>query len=355
MSPTAPSSKPKHPSDLGYVMPAEWSRHRATWLTWPKNLETWPNRIEEVQATYIEMISLLSRHELVKILVDDLETEERIRSFLRKKEISEAPILFYHFQTVDSWIRDYGPNYLISEVNNTRRIAMNDWEFNAWGNKYEDLIADTSIPEKISNSDSIPRFTPGMVLEGGSIDVNGKGLCLTTEQCLLNQNRNPRLSRTQIESHLQNYLGITEVIWLGEGVSGDDTDGHIDDIARFVDPETIVCAVEDDNSDENYAPLRENFEKLFAIGEKTGQFRVIPLPMPEPVFADWGRLPASYANFYIANDVVLVPIFGSGRDQKTIEILTGLFPQRKVIGIQSEALVFGMGAIHCLTQQEPKV
>ena len=344
------------PSELGFRMPAEWHPHQSTWLTWPRNPETWPDRVTQVEQIYLEMISALTPHEIVNLLVDNDETEQVVRG--RCSEATASRIRFHHIQTVDSWIRDYGPNFLLGP---NGEGAFNDWIFNAWGNKYEELKKDDSVPRRLEPFLKLKRFSPGIVMEGGSIEVNGAGCVLTTEQCLLNPNRNPQLSREEIEEYLKDYLGVTKVLWLAEGIVGDDTDGHIDDIARFVNPNTIVCAVEDDPQDANYELLQDNLARLKAMTDDRGQpFEIVTLPMPGIVGGsststrDLDRLPASYANFYIANNVVLAPVFGHANDARAVDILQKLFPTRQVIPINCEPLVWGMGTIHCVTQQQPK-
>ncbi|MDQ1728281.1 MAG: agmatine deiminase [Pyrinomonadaceae bacterium] len=345
------------PAELGFYMPAEWRRHRATWLTWPKDPETWPERIPQVEEIYLQMMAALAPHEIVNLLVDDEETERLVKA--RCNFAGAENIRCYRMPTVDSWIRDYGPNFLVNESGG---LAFNDWIFNAWGNKYEALKHDDSVPARLERLLGVPRFQPGIVMEGGSIEVNGAGCVLTTEQCLLNSNRNPDLNRHEIEQHLKNFLGIAKVLWLGEGIVGDDTDGHIDDIARFVAPEVIVCAVEDDPEDANYELLQDNLRRLRALTDAQDRaFELVTLPMPGVVGGastdrrNLDRLPASYANFYIANNVVLAPIFGHANDAPALEILRGLFPKRRVVGINCEPLVWGMGTIHCVTQQQPEV
>lgn len=266
---------------------------------------------------------------------------------------------FHHIPTVDSWIRDYGPNFLSSKDG---AGAFNDWTFNAWGNKYEALKQDDQVPLLLEPILRLPRFTPGIVMEGGAIDVNGNGCVLTTEQCLLNPNRNPQLTRREIQDYLKSYLGVVKVLWLGEGIVGDDTDGHIDDIARFVSPNVVVCAVEDDPEDANYELLQDNFERLKHMTDANGRaFEIVALPMPGVVGGEstdtrnLDRLPASYANFYIANDVVLLPVFGHANDARARDTLQSVFRDRRVIPINCEPLVWGMGTIHCLTQQQPRI
>src|SRR3990172_4840855 len=349
--------KGQTPSELGYYMPPEWHPHHATWLTWPKDPLTWPNRIPQVENIYIRMMAALAPHEIVNLLVDDETTEQIVKRRLQFP--SAENVRFHQVRTVDSWIRDYGPNFLINEAG---ELAYNDWIFNAWGNKYEELKKDDAIPADLERALSIPRFEPHIVLEGGSIDVNGAGCVLTTEQCLLNPNRNPDLGRSQLEQYLKDYLGVVKVLWLGEGIVGDDTDGHIDDIARFVSPEVIVCAIEEDPADANYKLLEDNFRRLQLMTDSKGRkFEIIALPMPGVVAGaseggsrNLERLPASYTNFYVANGTVLVPIFGHNNDARALETIQNVFPGRQVMGINCEPLVWGMGTIHCITQQQPR-
>lgn len=345
------------PAEMGYFMPAEWRRHAATWLTWPKDPETWPNRVPEVQEIFVQMMAALTPHEVVNLLVDDAATESSVRA--RCAFPTAGNIRFHHINTVDSWIRDYGPNFLIDAQG---ALAYNDWTFNAWGNKYEELKKDGAVPLHLDAVLHALRFEPGIVLEGGSIEVNGAGVVLTTEQCLLNSNRNPGRSRIEIEQYLKDYLGVANVLWLGEGIVGDDTDGHIDDIARFVNPTTVVCAVEDDPADPNYEILQDNLKRLEHMADVNGRaFEIVTLPMPGVVGGEstdsrnLERLPASYANFYIANRVVLQPIFGNENDARAVQTMQKLFADRQVVPINCEPLVWGMGTIHCVTQQQPGI
>lgn len=347
----------KTPAALGFHMPAEWHPHQSTWLTWPKDPETWPGRVTQVEEIYLQMIAALTPHEIVNLLVDDPETEKKVR--VRCSAGSAARIRFHHLETVDSWIRDYGPNFLIGSDGEG---AFNDWVFNAWGNKYEELKKDDRVPLRLEPILKLRRFAPGIVMEGGSIDVNGGGCVLTTEQCLLNPNRNPGFSQKEIEQYLKDYLGVTKVLWLGEGIVGDDTDGHIDDIARFIAPNVIACAVEDDPADPNYEILQDNLARLKSMTGATGNsFEIVTLPMPGVVGGtstgtrDLERLPASYANFYIANSVVLAPVFGHANDTRAVEALQKFFPTRRIVPINCEPLVWGMGTIHCVTQQQPEI
>lgn len=344
------------PASLGFYMPAEWRPHAATWLTWPKDPETWPDRVSQVEEIYLQMIAALTPHETVNLLVDDEETEQAVLQ--RCKFPGVENLRFHRIKTVDSWIRDYGPNFLIDGKGNQ---AFNDWIFNAWGNKYDSLKRDDRIPSLLEPTLQMRRFEPGIVMEGGAIEVNGAGCVLTTEQCLLNKNRNPDLSREEIENYLKQYLGVSKVLWLGEGIVGDDTDGHIDDIARFVAPNTIVFALEEDPEDANYELLQDNLARLESMTDANGRpFRIIALPMPGVVGGtstdtrNLDRLPASYINFYIANNVVLAPVFGHANDARAIETLQQVFTDRRVVPINCEPLVWGMGTIHCVTQQQPQ-
>lgn len=347
------NSQQQTPAALGFRMPPEWHRHTATWLTWPKDPLTWPERVPQVEETYLQIMAALAPHELVNLLVDDEATEATVRARCRFE--GRENIRFQRIPTVDSWIRDYGPNFLTSDDG---KLAYNDWIFNAWGDKYEELKRDDGVPQRLESVLGVPRFEPGIVLEGGSIEVNGAGVVLTTEQCLLNPNRNPQLDRVGVETYLQDYLGVAQVLWLGEGIVGDDTDGHIDDIARFVAPDTIVCALEDDPTDANYELLQDNYRRLQHARDASGAaYRIETLPMPGIVGGreDADRLPASYANFYIANNVVLLPVFGHANDARAADTLQRLMPERRVVPINAESLVWGMGTIHCLSQQQPAV
>jgi agmatine deiminase len=335
-------------------MPAEWEPHASTWLSWPSNEVTWPGeRLERVRESYVKMIRLLSFVEQVDLLVDDEEARDAVRTRLSAAKVNLNSVRVHVIPTVDGWIRDYGPNFLVNRRRCPEPVAYNNWGFNAWGGKYEGLAHDDRIPDQLSDLLRLPEFRPGLILEGGSIEVNGAGLCLTTRQCLLNPNRNPHLSQAEIERAVMDYLGVKRILWLDEGIIGDDTDGHIDDIARFTDSETVACAVESDPSDANYPILKTNLDLLQAISRQEGLFRVVELPMPEPVYAEGDRLPASYVNFYVANGLVLVPVFGQARDREALTIIECLFPERDVIGISASEMVFGLGAVHCLTQQQP--
>ncbi len=342
------------PFKLGYIMPAEWERHEGTWLAWPKNQESFPGEIlPEVEKTYIEMIGTLHKQERVNLLVDDENSEKRVHALLKSSGVTGENILFHRIATVDVWFRDYGPIFIARKGQKGAEIAYTRWAFNAWGDKYDDLKKDSEIPGKIPLK-GIKGFKVPIVLEGGSIDINGLGALLTTEQCLLNKNRNPNLSREEIEKYLHDYLGATHIIWLKRGIEGDDTDGHIDDLARFVNKNTVLVALEKDKEDGNYFALRENFDLLQRAKDQDGnRLNVVTLPMPRPVVYNGSRLPASYTNFYIANRTVLVPVFNDPSDSEALGTIQKLFPERKVIGINCRAMVYGFGAIHCATQQQP--
>ena len=335
-------------------MPAEWELHSGTWLTWPHNPKTWPNQdMKQVESDYIQIIKFISEGEHTHILVQDKTVEKLLKNKLKTTGINMNRVTLYDIPTNDSWIRDYGPNFLVREFEGQREVAINDWDFDSWGRKYKwelDDLAGTIISDQME----IPKFKPEIVLEGGAIEVNGHGTCLTTDSCILNPNRNDGIRRELMEDYLANYLGTSKIIWLSGDLEGDDTDGHIDNLARFVNPTTIVCALEDDEKDINFLGLKQNFERLQAAKDQNGNpFQVLPLPMPGYIGSQKERLPASYANFYIANHAVLVPAFDHPNDEKAVNILTPLFPARKIIPISCKTLVWGLGGVHCLTQQQP--
>lgn len=340
----------KTPAELGFSMPPEWAKHDSTWLSWPKNPLTFPPEIvSKVEAAYVAMIEALAAGERVDLLVDDARTEDRVRSMLSAKRVA-----FHRIESADVWIRDYGPTF-VRKGGRGRGVAAIKWEFNAWGGKYDDLLPDNETGLEVARSTGLRIFEPGVVLEGGSIDVNGRGSILTTEQCLLNKNRNPELGKAQLERLLHDYLGVETVVWLGEGVAGDDTDGHVDDIARFVNEETVVCMAEPDAGDVNHAALKKDRAVLAAHKDKEGRrLEVVTIEMPRAVEGDGSRLPASYANFYIGNSAVLVPVFGDARrDSAALETLSECFQGRKIVPVDCRELVYGFGGIHCVSQQQP--
>ncbi len=348
---------------MSYLMPAEWEPHEGTWLAWPHNKEHWPGKFEPTPLNYVEIVRAVAESEKVFLIVKDQKMEDEARSFLTaggrigERTIAGLPadlmknVIFYHIPTDSSWMRDIGPIFVRNE---TGKLVITDWVFNAWGDKYKPYDRDDVVPQKIGEVLEMEVVEPGIVMEGGSIDVNGRGTLLTTEQCLLNKNRNPKLSRGQIEEYLGRYLGVKKVLWLKEGIVGDDTDGHIDDIARFVAADTVVCAFETDTNDDNYPILLECYNDLLKMTDQDGNpLKVVKLPMPEPVVHEGQRLPASYANFLITNKAVLVPTFRCGHDREALDVLADCFPDRKIVGIDCRDLVWGLGTLHCSTQQQP--
>ncbi len=338
------------PMRLGFSMPAEWEPHEATWLAWPHDPESFGD-LPAAEEAFLGIIAALAPGERVNLLVRNPEMEELVRGLLPGAGIDPGRVSFIRFDYADVWFRDYGPAFVVNRGDGG--LGMVAWEFNAWGGKYPGFARDSRIPSCMNRRLDLPLFRPGIVLEGGSIDVNGRGTLLTTEQCLLNPNRNPGLPRGETESYLREYLGASTVVWLAGGIAGDDTDGHIDDLARFVGPSAVVCAREEDEGDENFRVLRENERILRKARDQDGRpLDVIPLPMPGPLGED-ARLPASYLNFYIGNRAVLVPVFSDPNDERALKILADLFPERRVAGIDCRALVEGLGGIHCITLQQP--
>jgi agmatine deiminase len=340
-----------------YRMPAEWAPHAATWIAWPHNAEDWPGKFQPIPWVYAEIVRHLSRVEDVNILVNDLAAERRAQSLLKRAGANLARLHFHHWPTDRVWLRDSGPIFVKNAENH---LTITNWKFNAWA-KYDNWRRDDQIPQHVAELYAMPEIKPEvnghrLGLEGGSIDVNGAGILLTTEECLLSeiQQRNPGISREQLESAFQQYLGIDQVVWLHRGCAGDDTHGHIDDITRFVDENVILTAVEKNTADENHLPLAENLDRLRSARNLEGKpFEVRELPMPDPVVFGGQRLPASYANFYIANDLVLVPTFNDCHDRHALNIIAECFPSREVIGIHCVDFIWGLGALHCMTQQEP--
>jgi agmatine deiminase len=336
------------PASLGYRMPAEWERHQGTWLSWPKDPNTFPGDIlPAVEEAYVNMVVTLARGEDVHVLVDDQKAEARVKAILKRAD----RVSFHLIRTVDVWVRDYGPIYVRG-----KDLAVIKWVFNAWGNRYDDLKPDNESGEVIAKSTGLKVFRPGVVLEGGSIDSNGKGTLLTTEQCLLNPNRNPGFGKAKLTTVIEENLGVRHVVWLKEGIEGDDTDGHVDDIARFVGPRAMVAGVEPNENDSNHKALETNLKLLRRAKDQDGMtLDVVEVPMPEKVYSAVGRLPASHLNFYIGNEAVIVPTFGGDSDAEAIRTLEKLFPHREVAGIDCRALVYGLGTLHCVTQQIPGV
>jgi agmatine deiminase len=352
------------PRQLGYRMPAEWERHAGTWIAWPHNAEDWPNKFQPIPWVYADIVRRLSRVEDVHIVINDAAAEKRATGTLKRAGANLARVHFHEWRTDRIWLRDSGPIFV---KNAEGKVAITDWKFNAWA-KYDNWRCDDRIPCHVANHYDMHMWQPKLhspnaehgehqiVLEGGSIDVNGAGVLLTTEECLLSevQQRNPGVSREQLEAIFDQYLGIDQVIWLNRGCAGDDTHGHVDDIARFVGENTIVTCVEENLHDENHLPLAENLHRLHEARNKHGKpFEIVQLPMPSPVIFEGQRLPASYANFYIANDLVLVPTFNDANDRHALNILSAQFPTREIVGIHCGDFIWGLGALHCMTQQEP--
>jgi agmatine deiminase len=339
-------------------MPAEWEPHEATWLAWPHQRDDWPGKFEPIPWVYCEIVRNLAVSEKVHLMVNDAALEETARHYLSRAGVSLERVRFFHIATDRVWTRDFGPIFVVDDKG---QLAQTDWHFNGWA-KHPNWQNDDAVPAQVSQTLGLPSSQPmtgphRVVLEGGSIDVNGQGLLLTTKECLLSevQARNPGLGREEIEVVFARYLGIRKVLWLGRGIAGDDTHGHIDDIARFVAPKTVVAVVEHDRGDANFEPLQENLQRLRGMIDLDGELlKIVELPMPSPVYFDGQRLPASYANFYIANNRVLVPTFNDANDRHALNILAALFPSRQVIGIHAVDLVWGLGTLHCLTQQQPR-
>ena len=343
------------PRAQGYAMPAEWAKHEATWISWPKNPLTFPSDIiGSIEDTYCQMIKALSDGEIVKILVDNEATEKRVAEKVEKAGAMMRRIKIHRIPSADVWIRDYGPTFLLHKMSGQRAAVK--WHFNAWGGKYDDLMADDKTGEEVVKAAGGPVFHPNIVLEGGSIEVNGMGTVLTTEQCLLNKNRNPKLTKLQIEDMVNQYLGTNNMIWLKSGIDGDDTDGHVDDFARFVSPNHVLFAFTTYKKGTNEEILRKNLDILKSARDQAGRkLEVEKLPMPKPVWMEEEKrwLPASYANFYIGNSAVLLPVFNDSHDKEAISILKSAFPKKLIVPINAVNLVYGYGGIHCITQQEP--
>ena len=341
-------------------MPAEWEPHAATWLSWPRREGiSFPDSFDRVLPALRAMVAALIESEPVCINVCNGAHEAEARAAL--KDVDLARVTFHRIPTNEPWCRDHGPIFLTRDIDpksangRIRRgeLAVVDWDYNAWGNKYPPFDLDEVVPTSVAGILKCPVFYPRMILEGGSIDVNGRGALLTSESCLLNKNRNPNLTREQIETRLRDFLGVREILWLGDGIAGDDTDGHIDDLARFVSEKKVVTVVEENRDDENFEPLQENLARLREMKIDDSKIDIVTLPMPRKIIREDLRLPASYANFYIANTCVLVPTFADPADEIALSILRGLFPDRRVIGIDCRELIWGLGTFHCLTQQQP--
>ncbi len=342
------------PKASGYRFPAEWEKHVATWLTYPHNEASFPGTMDKIYDSYLKFIKAITKSELIRINIPDLTYEQQFIQQLHEYGIDDSKVEIFIHPSDDVWCRDHGPSFVINN-NAAEKKAIVNWGFNAWGGKYP-FENDNAIPLKVAAHYGLPIFSPGIVMEGGSIDVNGTGTLLTTTACLLNKNRNPHLSQSQIEEYLMQFYNVEQIVWLGDGIAGDDTDGHVDDITRFVSSDVIVTAVEVNKSDENYEPLQENLKQLKKLRLINGkQPDLVELPMPSPVHYEGNRLPASYANFYLTNKDVIVPNFRCKMDDKAMYILEECFKGRSIVGIDSTDIVWGFGSFHCLSQQEPEV
>ena len=368
MGPTRDSSE--LPAKLGYRWPAEWERHAATWLSWPKNPATWPDHFEPVPGEFAQFVRTLAQFEPVKILAGGQAVMRQARALVGDLK----NVTLHDIETNDAWCRDHGPTFLLSRpplrgepllasggrqghaTESRPTLALLDWEYNAWGGKYPPFDLDNQVPRKIAELQGRRRFSTGIILEGGAIDGNGLGAVMTTKSCLLNPNRNPHLSQPDMEGYLRDYLGASKVLWLTGGeIAGDDTDGHIDQIARFVGPRTVVVSLCDDPEDDNYRPTRLNWDELAEMTDQEGKpLSLVPLPLPSAKYVDGQRLPAGYCNFVFANGGVIVPQFEDPADAKVIKILQDLLPDHRVVGSPSLNLIWGLGSFHCLSQQEPE-
>lgn len=343
------------PKSLGYTFPAEFAAHEATWLSWPHKEASWPGKIQTIYPYYAQFIKALAKSEKVRINIGNDTMKNAAISYLQNAEVDLFHVEFFYHPTNDAWCRDHGPAFLINPDAEQKKVIV-DWGYNAWGNKYPPYDLDDVIPTLIGKHYNLPVFNPGIVMEGGSVEFNGKGTVMTSTACLLNPNRNPHLNQQQIEEYLSNYYGVDQILWIDEGIVGDDTDGHIDDTVRFVNEDTVITVIEENKNDENYDLLQHNLKQLQQMRLLNGkQLNIVELPMPDELIYEDQRLPCSYANFYIANQSVIVPTFRSAKDEKALQIIQQCFPSRKIIGIDSTEIIWGLGSFHCLSQQEPLV
>ncbi|MCX6205065.1 MAG: agmatine deiminase family protein [Bacteroidetes bacterium] len=343
------------PDALGYKFPAEFAEHEATWLSWPHKEASWPGKIDAIYPNYALFIKYLALSEKVRINVANEAMKQFALGHIEKAGANLAQVEFFMHPTNDAWCRDHGPAFLINPEADIKKVIV-DWNYNAWGNKYPPYDLDDVIPTLIGNHFKIPVYNPGIVMEGGSVEFNGTGTLLTSTCCLLNENRNPHLNQHEIENYLHNFYGVDQILWVADGIVGDDTDGHIDDTVRFVNADTVITVVESNKQDENYELLQTNLKQLKGmrlLNDK--QLNIVELPMPDAVIYEDQRLPASYANFYISNKHVIVPTFRSDKDDKALQIIQSCFPKREVVGIDSTDIIWGLGSFHCLSQQEPKI
>ena len=346
------------PAQRGFSFPAEWQRHAGTWISWPRPEGiSFPGRYQEAIDNIVEVIRAIVQFEPVHLNVPNIDYELIVRARLAVRKVPTRRIHVHHIRTNECWTRDHGPAFVVRTRRGNTEAAIVDWGYNAWGGKYPPYDADDAVPTRVAEELGLPVFYPGIVMEGGAVDFNGAGTVMTTTSCLLNKNRNPQLSKPEVERYLKDYYGQRHVVWLGRGIEGDDTDGHIDDLARFVNDRTIVIGIESNAGDPNYKILQNNRRRLARLADQDGRaFEVVELPMPRPVVYMQQRLPATYMNFYFVNGGLLVPTFGDSRhDAKAVEILQRLLPKRRVVGVDCRALIWGLGAMHCLTQQQPSI
>jgi len=346
----------KTPKQLGYYFPAEFEPHSATWLSWPHKEASWPEKIHTIFPYYSQFVKALTFSEKVCINVNDEAMKKFAVNHLQQASVDLSKVEFFFHPTNDAWCRDHGPAFLINPEAKENKKVIVDWAYNAWGNKYPPFDLDDNIPTLIGLHYDIPVYYPGIVMEGGSVEFNGKGTILTSRACLLNPNRNPHLDQEQIEKYLYNYYGAAQVLWVDDGIVGDDTDGHIDDTVRFANEDTVLTVVEENKQDENYELLQQNLKQLKQMRLLNGkQLNIAELPMPDEVIFEGQRLPASYANFYIANRSVIVPLFNCNKDDKAMQVIASCYPGREIIGIDSTEIIWGLGSFHCMSQQEPLV
>lgn len=343
------------PASLGYRFPAEFAPHIATWLSWPHKEASWPGKIDSIYPNYSKFVKYLALSEKVRINVANSAMQAFATAHLEQAGVNMDQVEFYLQPTNDAWCRDHGPAFLVNPQAAIPKVIV-DWNYNAWGNKYPPYDLDDVIPTLIGKHFNIPVYHPGIVMEGGSVEFNGAGTLLTSTCCLLNENRNPHLNQDQIETYLRNYYGVEQILWVADGIVGDDTDGHIDDTVRFVNTDTVLTVVETNRNDANYDLLQTNLKQLKEMRLLNGkQLNIAELPMPDAVIYEDQRLPASYANFYISNQHVIVPVFRCNKDDQALQIIASCFPEREVVGIDSTDIIWGLGSFHCLSQQEPAV
>jgi agmatine deiminase len=343
----------KTPKESGYRFPAEWERHEATWLSWPHNKATWPGKIDSIYGAYSQFIKALTAGEKVCVNVNHMPMRAQAEKYLTEAGTDLSRVQFFLHPTNDAWCRDHGPAFLVRNSKEDPK-AIVDWNYNAWGGKYPPYDLDDSIPALIAKNYGIPRFFPGIIMEGGAVEFNGGGTILTTRSCLLNRNRNPHLTQEQIEYYLMQYYGADQILWLEKGIHGDDTDGHIDDLTRFINEDTVVTIMPRSVSHPDYSTLKANIKALESMRLPGGKpLNIIELPAPAPCFEENQLLPCSYANFYIGNSCVIVPLFEDAQDERALDILTQCFKDRAVTGLNSRDIILGLGSFHCLSQQEP--